>query len=106
MRELQNFIIEDDELICYLGNAADIVIPEGVNRIGMGVFVENKNVRSVILPNSLTWIGQSAFAHCENLKNITIPASVTFIDKCAFSDSGLEEVVIEGNPEIRRLEEM
>ena len=36
-----------------------------------------------------------------NLKSITIPASVTFIDKCAFSDSGLEEVVIEGKPEIQ-----
>ena len=42
MRELQNFIIEDDELICYLGNAADIVIPEGVNRIGMGYLSKTK----------------------------------------------------------------
>lgn len=101
MSELQNFIIKNGELICYLGDAVDIVIPKGVNRIGMGVFIENKNIKSVILPNSLTWIGQSAFARCENLKSIKIPASVTFIDKSAFSDSGLEEVVIEGKPEIR-----
>lgn len=101
MNEQKDFVIEDGELICYLGDAVEIVIPEGVNRIGMGVFIKNKNVRSVILPNSLTWIGQSAFAHCENLESITIPASVTFIDKSAFSDSGLEEVAIEGKPEIQ-----
>lgn len=101
MNKQKDFVIEDGELICSLGDAVDIVIPEGVNRIGMGVFIENKNIKSVILPNSLTWIGQSAFARCENLKSIKIPASVTFIDKSAFSDSGLEEVVIEGKPEIR-----
>lgn len=101
MNEQKEFVIEDNELICYFGNAAHIVIPDGVHRIGMGVFIENKNIKSVILPNSLTWIGQSAFARCENLKSIKIPASVTFIDKSAFSDSGLEEVVIEGKPEIR-----
>ena len=31
------FVIEDGELICYFGNAAHIVIPYGVHRIGMGV---------------------------------------------------------------------
>ena len=36
MSELQNFLIKNGELICYFGNAAHIVIPEGVNRIGMG----------------------------------------------------------------------
>ena len=101
MSEQKDFVIRDGELVCYLGNAADIVIPEGVHRIGMGTFIERKNIRSVILPKSLCWIGQSAFAHCENLKSIVIPANVTFIDKCAFSDSGLEEIVIEGKPEIR-----
>ena len=99
--EQKDFVIKDDKLVCYLGNAADIVIPEGVRRIGMGAFIEKKNIQSVVLPKSLYWIGQSAFAHCENLKSIVIPESVTFIDKCAFSDSGLEEIVIEGKPEIR-----
>lgn len=101
MGEQKDFVIQDGELICYLGDAADIVVPDGVHRIGMGAFIERKNLRSVILPKSLNWIGQSAFAHCENLKSIVIPASVTFIDKCAFSNSGLEEIAIEGKPEIR-----
>lgn len=101
MVEQKDFYIKDGELICYLGDAADIVIPDGVQRIGDGAFIENKNLRSVTLPNTLCWIGQSAFSKCASLKSITIPASVTFIDKCAFSDSGLEEINIEGKPEIR-----
>lgn len=101
MVEQQDFLIRNGELVSYLGNATDIIIPDCVHSIGMGAFIERKNVRSVILPKSLHWIGQSAFAHCKKLKSIVIPASVTFIDKCAFLDSGLEEIVIEGKPEIR-----
>ena len=88
--EQKDFYIKDGELICYIGDAADIVIPDGVQRIGNGAFIENTNLRSVTLPKTLNWIGQSAFAKCVNLKSITIPASVTFIDRCAFLDSGLE----------------
>lgn len=101
MSEQKDFYIKDGELVCYLGDSTDIVIPDGVQRIGNAVFIDNKTLRSVTLPKSLHWIGQGAFAHCENLKSITIPASVTFIDRLAFSDSGLEEINIEGKPEIR-----
>ena len=101
MGESRDFIIKDGTLVTYLGNAVDIVIPEGVWRIGMGVFIENEYVQSVVLPKSLTWIERFAFAECKNLKRITIPTSVTCIDQGAFSDSGLEEVIIEGKPEIK-----
>ena len=98
---MSEFAIEDGTLVTYWGKAEDIVVPEGTWRIGMGVFIENEHVHSVILPKSLTWIERFAFSKCKNLKRITIPASVTCIDQGAFSDSGLEEVVIEGKPEIK-----
>ena len=98
---MSEFVIEGGTLVAYWGKTADIVIPEGVWRIGMGVFIENEHVRSIVLPKSLTWIERFSFAECKNLKKITIPASVTCIDQGAFSDSGLEEVVFEGKPEIR-----
>ena len=101
MDESRDYVIEDGTLVTYLGKTADIVIPEGVWRIGIGVFIENEHVRSVVLPKSLTWIERFAFAKCKNLKSITIPASVTCIDQGAFSESGLEEVIFEGKPEIR-----
>lgn len=98
---MRDFVIEDGELVAYWGKNAEIVIPAGVCWIGDGVFIENEYVESVVLPKSLTWIQRFAFAKCKNLKKITIPASVTCIDQGAFSDSGLEEVVFEGKPEIR-----
>lgn len=98
---MRDFVIEDGKLVTYWGKDSEIVIPEGVCWIGDGVFIENEHVESVVLPKSLTWIQRFAFAKCKNLKKITIPASVTCIDQGAFSDSGLEEVVFEGKPEIR-----
>lgn len=52
MNRLKEFLIEDGELLCYLGEASDIVIPEGVQRIKDGFFIENTNLRSVTF---LTW---------------------------------------------------
>lgn len=101
MGDQRDFVIQDGILTCYVGEETQIVIPEGVEHIGDGAFIENKKIQSVVLPQSLTWIGMSAFSECVNLKSITIPANVTFIDKLAFSNSGLEEVVIKGKPEIR-----
>lgn len=95
-----DFVIQDGSLVTYLGNAADIVIPEGVRKIGQGAFIKNKNIKNVILPKSLTWIGDCAFSGCENLKSITIPAGVTLVGRLAFSNSGLENVVIEGKTKI------
>lgn len=96
-----DYVIEDEKLVTYWGKDTEVIVPEGVCWIGDGAFIENEYVQSVVLPKSLTWIQRFAFAKCKNLKRITIPVSVTCIDKGAFSDSGLEEVVFEGNPEIR-----
>ena len=86
MNKPQNFIIKDGELICYLGNDTDIVIPNGVHRIGMGAFIERKNLQSVVLPKSLTWIGQSAFSKCTSLMSIIIPEGITAIVYGSFSN--------------------
>lgn len=98
---MDEFVIEDGTLVTYWGKDADIIIPDGICWIGDGAFIKNEYVQSVVLPKSLTWIQRFAFAKCKNLKSITIPASVTCIDQGAFSESGLEEVIFEGEPEIR-----
>lgn len=41
---MSEFVIEDGTLVTYWGKTADIVIPEGVWRIGMGVFIDNEHV--------------------------------------------------------------
>lgn len=90
-------------------NSTELVVPEGVKKLGYHVFYGNENLTRVRLPDSLTVIDESAFMRCSNLKevnipasvmkmgwgafgycssltSITIPASVTEIEACAFID--------------------
>ena len=87
----KGFIIFARTLFGYRGNEKEIVIPEGVERIGKGTFQsslyswgERYDIETVICPKSLTYIGKQAFEHCKNLKKIDIPSGVT-IEEGAFS---------------------
>lgn len=62
----------------------DLVIPEGVSRIGIGAFYGCKEITSVTIPEGVTTVGISAFAFCTKLKSVVIPASVTTIYEAAF----------------------
>lgn len=61
-----------------------IVIPEGVEEIGDGAFLNCIGLEKVVLPNSLKNINDGAFAGCINLKEINIPDGVTSIGAYAF----------------------
>ncbi len=70
----------------YLGGAllTDLVVPDGVTRIGLYAFYDCDTLKSVKLPNSVTYIGNYAFAYCRSLESINIPDSVTVIGQDAF----------------------
>ena len=53
----------------YMGNAAEVVIPENAN-IGKGVFAFNNVITSVTIPENITNIGLTAFAYTSKLQNI------------------------------------
>jgi len=58
----------------------EVVIPEGVVRIGNSAFRWIDNLKSVTFPASLENIASDwAFAQCENLETLTIPNSLTKI---------------------------
>ena len=72
-----------------------VVIPDGVTRIGMGVFAGCSNLTSVTIPESVTSIGDDAFYECSSLTSVTIPDSVTDIGWSVFYKcSGLTNVTI------------
>ena len=60
-------------------------------------FMGNKNIEEVVLPEGITRIGQNAFKNCTNLKKINIPSSVTYIQTYAFLNSGLTKITIPGS---------
>ncbi len=62
----------------------DIVIPEGMEKIGVWTFRNCRGLTSITIPNSVTSIGEGAFSVCSGLTSITIPDSVTSIGDSAF----------------------
>ena len=79
----------------------ELVIPDGVTKIGLCAFYGCKHITSVKIPNSVTSIGSSAFRMCEGLKDIVIPNSVISFGRFAFKDSvNLESVKLSKNVQI------
>ena len=88
----EDFKINGTVLVKYKGKGGDVVIPEGVTRIGYKAFYERKSLTSVTIPDSVMYIGETVFASCKSLTSVTIPDSVTSIGYGAFS--GCEKLTL------------
>ncbi len=83
------FVIENgDELVKYNGDEKIVVVPAGIRKIGFEAFGKNEPGKSaletVILPDGLEEIGMSAFAFCDQLQFVNLPDSLIKIDDSAF----------------------
>ena len=111
-------------LIAWSNASGEVIISNGVKKIGNYIFQNNREMTSVIVPDSVTSIGQQSFYGCEvltsvelgdsvslidsyafqccrNLNSIKIPASVTKIGMAAFSEClNLETVTYTGTQEL------
>ena len=86
---------EKTQLVKYLGNDSEVVIPDGVTSIGSSAFSGCTGLTSITIPDSVTSIGSSAFSGCTGLTSITIPDSVTSIGSSAFYGcTGLKELTM------------
>lgn len=100
--------------------ATDIVIPEGVTKIGIRAFYRCKTIESVKIPGTVTnfmnsafemctslrkviidegveRIGSSAFTNCSNLSAVVLPSSITVIPDYAFRYDGFYIIYYKGN---------
>lgn len=82
-------ILGCDEEVC-----EDIVIPDGVIKIGKEAFKDKTDIESVVLPESLEEIGDMAFSNCENITDIVLNEGLNSIGYDAFKGTQLSEVVI------------
>ena len=62
----------------------ELVIPDGITRIGDNSLFGYEELTSIKLPEGVTTIGANAFNRCSNLKSIMIPNSVVSIGGGAF----------------------
>ena len=75
----------------------NVVVSEGINRIGLLAFAGCTNLESVVLPESLTFIDMQAFLQCGKLKSINIPSRITAIQNSTFQETGFIEFEIPEN---------
>ena len=62
----------------------EVVVGEGITKIGSWAFEGLYNLEKVTLPSTLKRIESSAFMSCFALKEITIPANIEYIEDCVF----------------------
>ena len=66
------------------GGVINVIIPNGVTKIGSWAFSQCTTLKSIDIPETVTSIDEFAFYCCSSLTSITIPTSVTSIDGFAF----------------------
>ena len=92
----EDFGIKGSVLVKYKGKGGDVVIPQGVKKIGEKAFSGCEKLTSVIIPDGVTSIAPNAFSLCGNLTSIVIPRSVTNIGQLVFSFcGGLKSIIVE-----------
>lgn len=79
-----DFKIEGNILVKYLGTAENVIIPQGIKAICGGAFHENKTVKSIFLPNGVEVVGKAAFYNCSSLTDISLPNTLKKIEDYAF----------------------
>lgn len=72
----------------------DVIIEEGITKLGIGMFKNCMSLKSVLLPQSLLSIPDSAFEGCISLDNVTLPPNIKYIGFSAFRVCGLKSINI------------
>jgi len=91
------FEIRNGILVRYNGTKTEVIIPGGIDTIGIEAFQDNTLVTSVVIPDGVRNIGRNAFTRCSSLTSVAMPNSVRTIGHSAFEMSGLTSVVIPDN---------
>ncbi len=86
LKDENDFVIVQDILFQYFGNARNVTIPYGVKTIEQGVFRNCSNLINITIPDSVTSIGEEAFSNCISLTSISITNNATIIGYGAFSN--------------------
>lgn len=83
-----DFVLYTDGDVCrlvnYVGEGAEVVIPNKVTEIKARTFMYKSYITKVTIGSGTTKIGERAFVGCSKLETVVIPVSVTNIEYSAF----------------------
>ncbi len=68
----------------YCSSLTTINLPDSISEIGSGAFYECKELVEIVIPKGVTVLEANLFFSCDNLSSVTIPEGVTRINKYAF----------------------
>ena len=73
-------------LICYPcgKSGSSYTIPDGVELIEEGAFLDNVNLQKIVLPKSIKKIQRQAFFQCKKLSHINLPHGLEYIGEECF----------------------
>lgn len=63
----------------------EVVLPETIEFIDYGAFIECEYLETINFPQSLKYIGGCAFSYCDSLKEISIDCPELTLSECSFS---------------------
>lgn len=81
----ETLILNDKYLIAYLDDEKRPQIPDTVEVIAGGAFMNNTDIEEVALNNSVRFVCKEAFRWCRGLKKVHIGANVRYLGEYAFS---------------------
>ena len=79
------FLIENGILKEYKGSGGDVIVPEGVKRIGHSAFQDCTALTGIALPEGVERIETRAFSGCTALRTVILPEGLREIWRSAFS---------------------
>ncbi len=83
-----------DRNLCQTGFAPSIesIDLSSIEKLGVGVFANNKELTSVILGEKLTVVPERTFSGCASLTDVRLPATATAIEQYAFYATALKNI--------------
>ncbi len=80
-----DFVIIDDILVKYKGQAKEVLIPSNISIIAEGAFKNNEYVEKVILSSNINVLSDSMFENCTELITVILPENLMQIGNKVFS---------------------
>ena len=86
----EDFVLSGTTLTSYTGTDEEVIVPDGVTRIGRDAFKNNSTMRRVVLPESCDYLQYAIFGTCTSLEEVVINCkTITFSSTNIFGSNSL-----------------